>query len=974
MPAKILVVDDEPDLELLIRQKFRKKIRRKELQFIFARNGLDALEKLQTQPDIDMVLTDINMPQMDGLTLLTRLAQNYPTTKAVILSAYGDMENIRKAMNLGAFDFLTKPIDFQDLEITTNKTLQHVQQIKAAQQQERLAQRAQADLLENLRQEVIERQRVQDAMRASERQLAQFLEAVPVGLFVIDANGQPYYANQTGQQLLGKGVVSKHPSEQLAEIYHVYLAGTEQVYPSHRDPILRALMGEQATVDDMEIRQGDRIIPLEVWATPIFDHQGNVIYAIAAFQDISPHKQAEAERLQFTQTLEQKHAALQRLDQLKDEFLANTSHELRTPLNGIIGIAESLIDGAAGPLSQVQMANLAMVVSSGKRLQSLINDILDFAKLKNHDIELHRKSVDFRQITEVVLTLSRTLIRGKSLELKNEIPEDFPGIDGDENRLQQIMYNLVGNAIKFTESGSVTVSATQKQDRAEVTVADTGIGIAPDNFEDIFKSFEQLDASVSRPYRGTGLGLSITKQLIELHGGTIRVESELGQGSRFIFTLPISSQPIKPSSEYSTEITKMRDYSTLSPSEPLPRVSKTGEFTILVVDDEPINLQVVTNHLSVHNYAIVQATSGMEALAKIERGFKPDLVILDIMMPRMSGYEVCQKIRQRFPANEMPIIMLTAKEQVSDLVEGLNVGANDYLTKPISKHELIARIKTHLYLSKINSAYGRFVPHEFLRFLGYESIVDVRLGDQVQQEMSIMFADIRNFTTLSESMSPQENFNFLNSYLKQVGPIIRKHQGFIDKYIGDAIMALFPATADDGLQAAIEIQQQVTRYNRDREKAGYPAITIGIGLHTGSLMLGTIGEQQRMESTVISDTVNLASRLEDLTKVYGASILISGYTLFCLEDQSQYHYRFIGQVQVKGKKHLVPIFEVFDSEPDFIIKLKEKTKTKFEEGIVSFYQNKIDLAVANFQDIIAINHHDRAALNYLNLCDMTRPK
>ncbi|MEQ9371232.1 MAG: response regulator [Coleofasciculus chthonoplastes F3-SA18-01] len=972
MPAKILVVDDEPDLALLIRQKFRKKIRRQELQFMFARNGKDALETLHAQPDIDMVLTDINMPEMDGLILLTHLAQNYPTTKAVILSAYGDMENIRKAMNLGAFDFLTKPIDFRDLEITTHKTLNHVQQLKAAQHQEYLAQQAQADLLENLRQEVIERQRVQEALRASERQLAQFLEAVPVGLFVIDVNGQPYYVNQIGQELLGKGVVSKNPSEQLAKIYQVYLAGTEQVYPSHRDPILRALRGEQSTVDDMEIHQGDKIIPLEVWATPIFDHQGNVIYAIAAFQDITPHKQAEAERIQFTQTLEQQNTALQRLDQLKDEFLANTSHELRTPLNGIIGITESLIDGAAGTLSPVQITNLAMVVSSGKRLHSLINDILDFAKLKNHDIELHRKSVDFRQITEVVLTLSRPLISGKALDLKNEIPEDFPGIDGDENRLQQIMYNLVGNAIKFTESGSVTVSATQKQNMAEVTVADTGIGIAPDKFEDIFKSFEQLDASVSRPSRGTGLGLSITKQLIELHGGTIRVESELGQGSRFIFMLSISSQPIEPGSELSTEITKVRDYSGLFPSESLPQVPKTGEFTILVVDDEPINLQVVANHLSVQNYTIVQATNGMEALAKIERGFIPDLVILDIMMPKMSGYEVCQKIRQRFPATEMPIIMLTAKEQVSDLVEGLSVGANDYLTKPISKHELIARIKTHLYLSKINRAYGRFIPQEFLRFLGYESIVDVRLGDQVQQEMSIMFADIRNFTTLSESMSPQENFNFLNSYLKQVGPIIRKHQGFIDKYIGDAIMALFPATADDGLKAAIEIQKQVTCYNRDREKAGYPSITIGIGLNTGSLMLGTIGEQQRMETTVISDTVNLASRLEDLTKVYGASILISGYTLFCLADQSQYHYRFIGQVQVKGKKHLVPVFEVFDAEPDSIIQLKEQTKTSFEKGIVTFNQNKIDVAFSIFQEILEINWHDRAALNYLKLCEMTR--
>ncbi|MEQ8963724.1 MAG: PAS domain S-box protein, partial [Coleofasciculus sp. C2-GNP5-27] len=226
---------------------------------------------------------------------------DYPTTKAVILSAYGDMENIRKAMNLGAFDFLTKPIDFQDLEITTHKTLNHVQQLKAAQQQESLAQQAQADLLENLRQEVIERKRVQEALRASERQLAQFLEAVPVGLFVVDAEGQSHYANQRAQQLVGKGMIPGTTVEELSQVYQIYVTGTNQLYPTEENPIVRALRGEQVTVDNLEIHRGDQVIPLEVWATPIYNEQGEIVYAIAAFQDISLHKQAEAERLQFTQ-------------------------------------------------------------------------------------------------------------------------------------------------------------------------------------------------------------------------------------------------------------------------------------------------------------------------------------------------------------------------------------------------------------------------------------------------------------------------------------------------------------------------------------------------------------------------------------------------------------------------------------------------------------------------------------------------
>lgn len=317
MPAKILVVDDEPDLEPLLRQKFRKQIRQKQLQFVFAHNGVEALAKLHDEPDVDVVLTDIYMPGMDGLTLLTKLKELNPVIKAVVISAYGDMENIRTAMNRGAFDFLTKPIDFQDLEITTNKTLQHVQQMKASLEQERLARQAQAELLTHLQQEVSERERAENRLKESETRLAQFLEAVPVGIFVIDASSKLYYINQTAQQLLGKGMTPEANADQFPEIYQVYLARTEQFYPIENQPIVQALNGETVTVDDMEVHQGDKIVPLEVWATPIFDEKGQIVYAIAAFQDITQRKRAEAERIVFTQELGLKNVAL---EQAKDQL------------------------------------------------------------------------------------------------------------------------------------------------------------------------------------------------------------------------------------------------------------------------------------------------------------------------------------------------------------------------------------------------------------------------------------------------------------------------------------------------------------------------------------------------------------------------------------------------------------------------------------------------------------------------------
>mgnify|MGYP000128169734 CR=1 FL=1 len=393
---------------------------------------------------------------------------------------------------------------------------------------------------------------------------------------------------------------------------------------------------------------------------------------------------------------------LKKLDKLKDDFLANTSHELRTPLNGIIGIAESLIDGAAGTMSQPQIANLSMVVSSGRRLERLVNYILDFAQLKGQEIEIQTKPVDFRQITEIVLALSQPLLAGKSLQLKNEIKADLPPVQGDENRLQQIIHNLVGNAIKFTKSGSVTISANAVNNMMEVTVTDTGIGIPSEKFDKIFKSFEQVDASISREYGGTGLGLSITKQLVELHGGTIRVESELGKGSQFIFTLPISTQTIDLKPDTIQTLSKVREEAASPLLVPLETLPSQSEFNILVVDDEPVNLQVVANYLSLHKYGIMQASSGSEALALIEN-CRPDLIILDIMMPKISGYEVCQIVRQKYSPNELPIVMLSAKNQVSDLVQGLTVGANDYITKPISKNELMARIQTQIKLCNLEA-------------------------------------------------------------------------------------------------------------------------------------------------------------------------------------------------------------------------------------------------------------------------------
>ncbi len=718
-------------------------------------------------------------------------------------------------------------------------------------------------------------------------------------------------------------------------------------------------------------------------------------------------------------TLEKQNEDLKRLDKLKDEFLANTSHELRTPLNGIIGIAESLMDGATGELPANTKNNLSLIISSGYRLSRLVNDILDFSKLREKNFELQLTAIDLQSITETVLNLSYPLVGDKKIQLINRISSNLPRVEADRDRLEQILHNLVGNAIKFTPDGTVEVTAevvinqnylannqkltTNNHKQIAITISDTGIGISEDKFDRIFESFEQAEGSTAREYGGTGLGLAVTKKLVELHGGEITVKSTVGKGSQFTFTLPVSGdwielqEPITANSDIinsnlpklsrsetpqftspiHSQTSKSETSITCQISQDIPPIQsqishsqtiESSEFKVLIVDDEPVNRQVLINNLSIYNYEITEASNGIEALAVIDRGFIPDIILLDVMMPSMTGYEVCQKIRDRFPAQELPIVMLTAKNQVADIVEGFASGANDYLCKPIQKQEMLARIKTHLHLAKLTSAYGRFVPHNFLRFLEKESIIDVQLGDQVQHEMTVMFSDIRSFTTLSEGMSPQETFDFINSYLSRVSPLIRKNNGFIDKYIGDGIMALFPDSANHAVQAAIAMEQALVLYNQDRQQQGEIPIAIGIGLHTGNLMLGTIGESERMETTVISDAVNLAARLEGLTKLYGVGILVSEATISQLSDGENYTYRFLDRVRVKGKKQPIAIYELYDEKLKISNQIKTKTKKRFQEAVLAYSQGNFVVAQGIFQKILRINPQDRAAMLYLKRC------
>lgn len=271
-------------------------------------------------------------------------------------------------------------------------------------------------------------------------------------------------------------------------------------------------------------------------------------------------------------------------------------------------------------------------------------------------------------------------------------------------------------------------------------------------------------------------------------------------------------------------------------------------------------------------------------------------------------------------------------------------------------------------LTRINRALHRFVPVEFLRLLDKESIVAVQLGNNAQLEMSVLFSDIRSFTTLSEQMTPDENFLFINDYLRRMVPAIARNQGFIDKYIGDAIMALFPLSATDAVRAGIDMLQLLQSFNEERRTQGRAPIHIGVGVNTGSLMLGMVGGQDRIDGTVIGDTVNLASRIEGLTSRYCAAMLITGTTYQALGPDAGFHIRWVDRVRVKGKSLPVDLYEVLDGDPVDVRQAKESVKSDFDEGVAAWFDRDVERAARAFERCLVRFPGDRIAEFYRERC------
>ena len=461
-------------------------------------------------------------------------------------------------------------------------------------------------------------------------------------------------------------------------------------------------------------------------------------------------------------TIESLSMRLQEQNELKDTFLTNTAHEFQTPLHGIIHMAQAVLEDSACNISSQQMEKLSLVVSSAQRLSILVTDILDFEKIKNNEIRLNLKPNEIQTTVNSVLDIFRHMNKNSQIILVNRVPHGLPQVQADENRLRQILYNLIGNALKFTVGGEIAVDAEMHEDKIHVSVKDTGIGIPPDKYDEIFLSFEQVSAGRAEQYGGTGLGLAITRQLVErMHGKIWVAWSEIGKGAEIIFSLPLSTSEHTVGSEgdFQTDrpllLAIQPDVGSI--------IRKESEFTMLAVDDDATNLQIMVNIFAKDNYTILTATTGAAALKSVNENAGIDIVLLDVMMRDMTGYEVCRQLREKYSLFELPVLLITARSLPGDVSAGFAAGANDYVIKPFYTDELRARVTTQLSLKKaandvirteVAFLQSQIKPHFFYNVLN--TIVSLCYTDS--RKAGILLTEFSNY--LRRSFDIQETLLF----------------------------------------------------------------------------------------------------------------------------------------------------------------------------------------------------------------------
>ena len=627
------------------------------------------------------------------------------------------------------------------------------------------------------------------------------------------------------------------------------------------------------------------------------------------------------------QTTRQQAEQLLTLDRQKTTFFQNISHEFRTPLTLTISPLEAAVEQGTG----LSLEQSAIALRNSRRLLRLVNQLLDLQRLDAGHMQASFYPCDFAQVVTTVAESFQDVCDRKRITLTTQIQPCVLYLDLE--KFDKVLYNMLSNAVKFTATGgSIHINLNTFEQRCYLEIEDTGMGILPAQLPHIFERFRQADGSTSRTHEGTGLGLALVKELVELHGGDIRVSSSYGSGTLFTVELPMGADHLPTEQIHHTLRTlepqrAAVELAGLHPTAPLLAPKRTDGVDILVVDDNPDVRAYVAAILQRQGYSVSTAHNGAAGL-EMARHSQPQLIITDLMMPQVSGLELIQQVRLEPMLQGIPIILLTAKVDDGTRLEGAEQGADAYLSKPFKERELAAAVRNLLAL-KANerkvSDLNRYLTESVLkRFLPEALVKKAARGTlqlQLQPEprlVTVLFSDIVGFTQLSNRLRSQRVAELLNDYFNVMAQAIFANGGTIDKFMGDAVLALFGApetlSPDEQVRRAIAAARHMYRaletLNHQWSQQGVPSVKFRCGIHQGSAVVGMFGSAERADYTAIGPSVNMAARLQEAAD--GETILVSAAIADYLDTQDIIQCR---SLQLKGIDETVLAFKIKTNVP-----------------------------------------------------------
>lgn len=636
------------------------------------------------------------------------------------------------------------------------------------------------------------------------------------------------------------------------------------------------------------------------------------------------------------------------LDRQKTEFFQNISHEFRTPLTLMIGPLESVVEHKTDlPYEQCLIA-----LRNSRRLLRLVNQLLDLHRLDAGRMQASFRPCDLVRFIGQIVEAFRPYCEKKHISLLTDLTR-CPVVYLDLEKFDKVLYNLLSNAMKFTDAGGrITVKIEPAGDHVRLQVIDTGIGIKKEQVPHLFERFRQAEGSVNRSYEGSGLGLALVKELVELHGGQISVESVYSEGTTFSVWLQTGTShlPVEQVLEVSTEIQSSRAAVELADleielpledrgqdTEQLPlkvavMPSSSSPSKILVVDDNPDLRSYVSRILRQENYQVRTARNGAEGF-QVAQEERPQLIVADLMMPEVSGLDMIRMIRDSQQLKGTPIILLTAKADEASRIEGTEQGADAYLSKPFNDRELLAEVRNLLAL-KANEQrvveLNTYLTESVLRRFLPPAMVQRAARGELELDLSpeprlitTLFSDIVGFTQMSNTLRSRRVAELLNEYLAAMTQAVFDNGGTVDKFMGDGILAIFGApeelTPHEQVRRAVATARQMLRAlqqlnQRWQEQGivgenGPPPVRFRCGIHQGTAVVGMFGGKERSDYTAIGPSVNIASRLQEAAEPN--SILVSANVADWLDDDEITRYR---PLILKGVDETVLTFSVNPTE------------------------------------------------------------